>query len=83
MIVFENKGVQVPSEDEEEVEEVDLSTSVTELSPRPGETGWEYSTEECPEELLVSYTILIHSLAELKSLSTILLDCFSNFMGSS
>lgn len=80
MIVFENKGVQVPSEDEEEVEEVDLSTSVTELPPRPGETGWEYSTEECSEELLVSYTIFIHCcLVE----STILLDCFSNFMGSS
>lgn len=67
MIVFENKGVQVPSEDEEEVDEVHLSTSVNELH-RPGETGWEYSMEECPEELLVSITTLFYCcFVELKS----------------
>lgn len=51
--MYENKAVQVPTEDEEEIEEIVFDKSVLEL-PSAGQPGWEYSDVGCPEELLVS-----------------------------
>lgn len=53
IIEFENKAVQVPTEDEEEIEEIVITKSLQEL-PSAGQPGWEYSEVVCSEELLVS-----------------------------
>lgn len=49
--VYENKEVQVPSEDEEEY--IELDESATEVI-EAGQEGWQYTKMDCPEELLVS-----------------------------
>ncbi|KAL1497675.1 hypothetical protein ABEB36_008597 [Hypothenemus hampei] len=64
VIVYENKAIQVPSEEEEEFVDVNLSVLAPE-SPVPGQEGWEYCLADCPEELLTVLATLWEAVEEI------------------
>ncbi|KAH1015647.1 hypothetical protein HUJ04_006997 [Dendroctonus ponderosae] len=59
--LYENKQVQVPSEDEEDV---DLSESAVEVI-EAGQESWQYTKMDCPEELLIALATLWENVEEI------------------